>query len=280
MATSDSSNSKEQQNNASPLFPLRIALFGYGKMGRAIHHLALQHGYSVPVIVSPSNPAATHHSENPEALIKALSVVDVCIDFSVGEAVLSNLSTAIQAAKPFVIGTTNWQNQLNELRKKVRDSSIGVIYGANFAIGTQLFYQIVRYAAKRMRSFPQYDVSGIEWHHRHKVDSPSGTARELTDIVLQETPTKQQPAFDRMEGALPEESLPFVSLRSGYCPGMHMITFDGPHDTIELRHTTRSREGLAQGALMAGRWILAKQGLYSVEEMIHDIQKQEENILA
>lgn len=260
---------KEQQNTPS----LRIALFGYGKMGRAIHALAVQHGYSVPVIIAPSDPAATHRIDNTHALIQALNTVDVCIDFSVGEAVLSNLSAAIQAAKPLVIGTTNWQHQLEAVRHKVNGSSIGVIYGANFAIGTQLFYQIVRYAAKRMRAFSQYDVSGIEWHHRQKVDSPSGTAHELTDIVLQETPNKKSPAFDRIQGPLPAESLPFVSLRSGYCPGMHMITFDGPHDTIELRHTTRSREGLAQGALMAASWILAKQGLYSVEEMIQDIQE-------
>ena len=239
-------------------------------MGRAIHALAIQHKFSVPVIVAASSEGATHQASELNPLM--LNDVDVCIDFSVGEAVLSHLSIAIAAKKPLVIGTTNWHHQLDQVKEAMKNAPIGVIHGANFAIGTQLFYQIVRYAAQVMRCFPQYDVGGIEWHHAQKVDSPSGTARELTQIVLDETPHKQHAVFDRIQGALPANNLPFASLRSGSCPGMHTLLFDGPHDTIELRHTTRSREALAHGALMAAQWICPRKGFYTIEEMMRDMQ--------
>lgn len=255
------------ETNSAPKIekPLNIALLGYGKMGRQIHALATLQGLPSPIIIHTSRQT-DHHT-----LVETLSHVDVCIDFSVGEALLKNIAVAIDAKKPLVIGTTGWQDQLGQLKEILKDAPIGVIYGANFALGTQLFFQMVRYASKLMRAFPLYDVSGMEWHHAAKLDSPSGTARKLTEIVLEETPHKTQPYFDRVEGALPEETLPFVSLRSGFCPGMHSIFFDGPHETIELRHTSRSRDALAQGALTAAEWIVSRKGLYTVEEMIEEM---------
>lgn len=256
MTTQNSTTEHKQEK------PLRLGLLGYGKMGRKIHALSLEQGLPEPMIIHTSQ-AADHNT-----LVEALSHVDVCIDFSVGEAVLRHLSAAIDAKKPLVIGTTNWQHQLDQVKEKMQDQPIGVIYGANFAVGTQLFFQMVRYAAKLMKAFPLYDVGGMEWHHAAKLDSPSGTARKLTDIVLEETPHKERAYFDRVDGALPAEVLPFVSLRSGFCPGMHTVFFDGPHETIELRHTSRSRDALAQGAITAAEWILTRKGLYTVEEMI------------
>lgn len=246
--------------------PIRLALFGYGKMGRAIHALAIQQGIEVPLILKQA-PLDTQKT------IEELRSVDVCIDFSRADALMPYVSLALAAQKPLVIGTTNWQDQLDNVKKKTSENTIGVIYGANFAIGMQLFFQIVRHASHLLSKFQNYDVGGVEWHHVEKLDSPSGTTRELTQIVLEETPHKTHGLFERVEGRRPEESVPFVSLRSGYCPGMHTLFFDSPYDTIELRHTTRSREGLASGALTAARWILSKKGLYTVEDMIKDMQK-------
>lgn len=253
-----------QQQKQTDARSLKLALFGYGKMGKAIHALSIQQGLSVPIILAHSHLNATHHHDvEQHVLVEALSQVDVCIDFSMGSSVLSHVKLARAAQKPLVIGTTNWQHQLDDVKKTLQDGTIGVIYGANFAIGMQLFYQIVASAARQMRAFPGYDVGGFEWHHAQKQDSPSGTARELSDIIHKEMPQKH--------GA----NLPFASLRSGYCPGTHALFFDGPHDTIELRHTTRSREGLAQGALTAARWILSRKGLYTIEDMIHAMQQLE-----
>lgn len=245
---------------------LQIALIGYGKMGHMIHEAALARGHSVPVIIDPSSSEAT----NSRISARAIAKVDVCIDFSKGTDVAHHAEMVAKAGKALVIGTTGWEDSLEAVKDTVTQYKSGVVYGANFSIGVHLFYAIVQAAADIMRDYPQYDVMGVEFHHRNKLDSPSGTARHLAEILLKSLPYKQLAVYDRVERALAPQELHFSSVRGGSEPGKHTIVFDSTCDTIELKHSARSRTGFAEGAVLAAEWIAHRKGFYSVEDFIAD----------
>lgn len=233
---------------------MKIALIGYGNMGQLLNALALAQGHEVVAIIDRSHDQATHTTLTTDAIARA----DVCIDFTHGDAVLDHAKQVIAAKKPLVIGTTGWDSQREALQQLVMSTNSSVVFGANFSIGVHLFYALVQDAAHLLRGFADYSVSGIEFHHSRKRDMPSGTALKLTEIIRSEMPSLD-PKFA------------FSSVRSGHYPGTHALSFDSPCDTIELRHTARSRQGFAEGALMAAQWIQGRQGFHTVEEMILDI---------
>lgn len=225
-----------------------LAILGYGKMGRAIAQLAPERGFEVRLImdVDVNAGGAGVTPENFKG-------VDVCIEFTEPKAVLENIRRVAAVGCNLVVGTTGWHNQLEEVRKIVEASGTGMVYAANFSIGVNLFYRLARQAAELFADFPIYDPYLTESHHKFKKDAPSGTALEIQRQV--------RPAFKDRE-------IPISSTRAGYIPGVHELGFDSEADTVILRHTARSRQGFAEGALYAARWVVGKKGLFNFTEVL------------
>lgn len=234
---------------------MNIVLIGYGKMGREIERLAVGQGHTIASVFDVDTLPTT----------EGLASGEVCIDFSVPDAVIHNLKMAADAGVDMVVGTTGWYDHLGEVRKWF-DSS-GLVYAANFSIGVNLFYRIVRHAAKLIDSVEDYDVYLAEEHHRAKLDSPSGTALRLGEILLEEIGRKRRIVAGNPRDPLSGEDLQISSLRAGTISGVHRVGFDSAADTIELRHVARNRTGFALGALAAARWVRGRRGVFTMDDV-------------
>jgi 4-hydroxy-tetrahydrodipicolinate reductase len=230
---------------------VKIALLGYGKMGKLVETIAVREGWEVgPTLDIQDN------ADGSGITPASMEGVDVAIEFSQPEAVLSNITAAAQAGASMVVGTTGWSDQRSTVKKIVDESGIGLIYGANFSIGMNLFFEIVSHSARLVGMLPQYDAYISEAHHRAKKDAPSGTALNLLDL---------------MRPYLSSPNLNIASIRAGSIPGTHVIGFDSEADTITLEHRARSRQGFAEGAILAARWIVGKKGLYDFRQVFREI---------
>jgi 4-hydroxy-tetrahydrodipicolinate reductase len=245
---------------------VNIALIGYGRMGQTVHALAEQKGIAVTAIVDPNVPECL-----PEIEADALREADVCIDFTEPDAVVENVHKLASLGKNAVVATTGWYDRMDEVQQSVAEHEIGLIWSGNFSIGVHAFFRIVAYAAQRFNQLPDYDVMAHEFHHRHKADSPSGTARMLGDLLLAALDRKETLVTEELKRKITPEELHFSSTRGGSVPGTHLVLFDSSVDTIELRHTARGREGFAVGALTAAEFIHGKTGFYSVEDLMADL---------
>ncbi len=247
---------------------MRIAIIGYGKMGRAVAEAAKARSIEIAAIVDPAAPDATYKYVTREAL----SGADVAVDFTAPGAALANIKAVAALGKDIVVGTTGWYGSLDEARASVKQYGTGMVYSPNFSIGVSLFFRIVRDASRLMNSFPGYDPYVIEMHHRQKTDAPGGTARRLGEIVIGAVARKKRLAFDRIDGRkIDPDELHVASVRAGYYPGIHTVGFDGEADTIELVHTARSRAGFADGALAAAAWVSGRKGVYTLDDMISEM---------
>ncbi|MBI4473365.1 MAG: 4-hydroxy-tetrahydrodipicolinate reductase [Acidobacteria bacterium] len=215
---------------------MKIALIGFGKMGREIDSVAREQGETIVRVFD------SRHAVRSETL----EGVDVCMDFSTPETVVSNIHAALEARKDIVIGTTGWDSHLPEIRDKVIDS--GLLYSANFSLGMNLFFRIVSRAADLMKNMPEYDAFIHEMHHRQKKDSPSGTALRLARIMG-------------------KNDMPISATRVGFVTGIHTVGFDSEADMIELKHTAKNRRGFALGALKAARWLRGRKGVYTMDDV-------------
>ena len=235
--------------------PLNLALLGYGKMGRTIAQFAPQRGFDVRLVIDidATTGGAGNLPLSTELTTGNFKGIDVCIEFTEPKAVLDNIRRVAATGCNLVVGTTGWHTQLDEVRKIVESSGIGMVYAANFSIGVQLFYRLARQAAEAFAAFPIYDPYLTEAHHKFKKDAPSGTALEIKRQV--------QPAFKDRE-------VPLSSTRAGHIPGVHELGFDSEADTVILRHTARSRQGFAEGALYAARWVVGKKGLFNFADVL------------
>jgi 4-hydroxy-tetrahydrodipicolinate reductase len=228
-----------------------MALLGYGKMGKLVESIALREGWDVsPKLDIQDNASGT--GITPESM----DGVDVAIEFSQPEAVMANIAAAARAHVNIVVGTTGWSDQRSKAEQIVRDSGIGLIHAANFSLGMNLFFEIVSHAARLVGMIPQYDAYISEEHHRAKKDAPSGTALNLLDL---------------MRPHLSNPNLSIASIRAGAIPGTHVIGFDSAADTILLEHRARSRQGFAEGAVLAARWIAGKKGFYDFRQVFREI---------
>ena len=234
---------------------MKIALIGYGKMGQEIERQAIERGDLV---------VATFDIDSlptPEVLRNA----DVCIDFSVPGSVLDNMKMAADAGVDAVVGTTGWYDHLDEVRTWFEGS--GLIYAQNFSVGVNVFYRIVRRAAELLGPLEEYDVYVAEEHHSQKLDSPSGTALRLGEILLDSVERKTGIVTNVESGPIAPESLHVSSIRAGSISGIHRVGFDSPSDSIELRHVAGDRRGFAQGALMAAHWIHGRKGVFTMDDV-------------
>ncbi len=230
---------------------MRIALLGYGKMGKLIESIALREGWEV-------GPKLDIHDNVDGSGITAASMdgVDVAIEFSQPESVVANIEALARAGVNVVVGTTGWSDQRTKVERIVHDAGIGLICGANFSLGMNLFFEVVAYASRLVGMLPQYDAYLSEEHHRAKKDAPSGTALNLLDLM-------------RPHLSNPNPSIACV--RAGWIPGTHTIGFDSEADTITLEHRARSRQGFAEGAVLAARWVAGKKGFYDFKQVFREI---------
>jgi len=239
----------------------RVALIGNGSMGKEISRIAVDRDIRISHIFDESNPLS----------LSSPTDFDVAIDFSTPSAVLSTIQTACELRKNVVIGTTGWLQHLPEIKQLVDKYSIGVVYGSNFSIGMQMFFRIVRQAARLVNSTSEYDVFMQEIHHKRKIDSPSGTALTLGDIILEEVDRKSACYTETSHGKISPDDFHISSVRGGEVTGTHSIMIDSTADTIELTHRAKNRSGFASGALVAAEWIWQKQGLYDFTEHFETI---------
>lgn len=230
---------------------MKIALVGYGKMGRAVEDLAPGRGMEVVDRFTRSRPL-----RDGEETRRALSGVAALVDFSVPEAVPETARAAAGLSIPLVIGTTGWNDRLGEVREIVEASGIGAVRAANFSLGVNVFYRLVELGAQLLARVDGYDPFIHDWHHRFKLDSPSGTALEIRR---------------RMARSYGEREVPISCQRAGYVPSVHQVGFDSAADTIHLEHRARNRQGLAEGALLAVRWIAGRSGFHEFGEVLDDL---------
>ena len=234
---------------------MKIALIGYGKMGREVERLALEAGDQI----------VSKFDLDPLPDARGLQKAEVCIEFSTPETVMENMKLAADSGVDIVVGTTGWYDHLEEVRSWFTGSAL--VYAQNFSIGVNAFYRILERAAQLMESLPEYDVFVEERHHRGKVDSPSGTALRISEILLKEIERKTRTVEGTPPGGIGEEALQISSLRAGTMAGTHIVGFDSAGDMIELRHTAKNRMGFAMGALRAARWVRGKKGVFTMDDV-------------
>jgi 4-hydroxy-tetrahydrodipicolinate reductase len=230
---------------------LGLAIVGYGKMGRLIEELAPEYGFGVRAkFNSQNNPRGDGLTR------EALVGVDVAVEFSTPETAAQNIQGLAAAGVNAAVGTTGWFEHLPAARAAVSQSGTGLVWAPNFSVGVNLFLQAVTYTAALFARQQDYQAWGWEIHHGAKKDAPSGTLRKLAEQM-------RAGGYDR--------SISLSANRAGAHPGTHEIGFDSVADTVTLRHTARSREGFARGALRAARWVAGKKGLYEFREILGEL---------
>jgi 4-hydroxy-tetrahydrodipicolinate reductase len=232
---------------------LKLGLIGFGGMGRVVAERAQIQGHEIAVVVRSSDAGG-----DVDELARRLDGLDAVIDFSIGDAVARNVRACLKANVPLIEGTTGWTESGAELLQEIADAGGACVYAANFSIGVNLFYRIVRRAGELCANFNSYEPFLEEAHHRRKRDAPSGTALRLLDVLASSY----------------AHEIPVASTRAGFIPGTHTVGFDSEVDQITLTHTARTRGGFADGALLAASWIAKRRGVYEFGEALDEIIRE------
>jgi len=230
---------------------MKIALIGYGAMGKLIERLAVERGHEIGAIIDDSD-ANSFAGEVAEKL----KGCNVAIEFTVAMAVRRNVEACLKARVPVVVGTTGWNEELSLIEHLVKEADGALIFGANFSIGVNLFYKVAEYAADLFSKYPEYEGFIEEQHHSRKKDAPSGTALKLKEVVEKHVKIGE-----------------IAATRAGNIPGTHRVGFDSAADQILLEHTARSREGFALGAIKAAEWIVGKKGFFEFTDVLDILSK-------
>ena len=230
---------------------MKIALLGYGKMGKTIERLAQERGHEIIFRIN----------ENIEDY--DLQQADVAIDFSIPDAAFNNITTCFKIQLPVVSGTTGWLQQYEEAVSICKENDAAFIYASNFSLGVNLFFELNKKLAQMMKNFPEYQVEIEEIHHTQKLDAPSGTAITLAEQLLENSDKKSW----TLEKAA-EDELQITAKRIENVPGTHIIAYNSPVDTIKIEHVAHSRNGFALGAIIAAEWLQHKKGVFSMKDVL------------
>ncbi len=230
---------------------MKIALFGYGKMGKMIASIAESRGHVIVAKID-INDSNIDFSE-----------MDVAIDFSTPDAAFDNICNCLKHNVPVISGTTGWLNDYEKALQLCKDEKGAFIYASNFSLGVNVFFELNQYLAKMMKNLRQYDVSLEEIHHTQKLDAPSGTAISLAEGIIENTDHSQW-MLEGTEG----DGIPIVSKRMGTVPGTHTIVYESQVDQIAIKHTAHNREGFALGAIIAAEWLVGKTGVFSMKDVL------------
>ena len=236
---------------------MRIALLGYGKMGKEIEKIALTKGHEISLKVT---------SENRDFTVKDLADSDVAIEFSRPESVVANIYKCFEANVPVVVGTTAWEDKLEEVSAACETQKQSLLHASNFSIGVNIFFALNQKLAQIMNAYPTYDVSLEEIHHTAKLDSPSGTAITTANGILAKLDRKSQ----WLEGTSTDPStIQIDAKRIENVPGTHTVKFNSDIDSITMTHTAHNRRGFASGAVLAAEWIIGKSGVFTMNDLLN-----------
>lgn len=237
---------------------MNIALLGYGKMGKAIEEIAIAQGHHILLKVARD---ASYSLEG----------IDVAIDFSVPEMATTHLRNCLEAGIPVVSGTTGWLDDYSKITDLCTSKSGAFLYASNFSIGVNLFFEINKKVAQIMAPVDGFKITMEEIHHTQKLDAPSGTAITLAEDIIAEG--KHNSWTSLIEPNTSKENsnsnIPIISKRIGDVPGTHSIQYKSPIDTITLSHEAHSRQGFAQGAVLAATWLVGKKGVFSMRDVLN-----------
>ncbi|MFK7950865.1 MAG: 4-hydroxy-tetrahydrodipicolinate reductase [Saprospiraceae bacterium] len=236
---------------------MKIAIIGYGRMGKTIERLAVAKGHEIVLKINIDNIE--------EFTTENLKKAEVAIEFSQPESAFENIKKCLEAGLPIVSGTTAWLDKLDEAKAICTENNGGFMYASNFSIGVNIFFEVNNYLAKMMNPQTQYEPSLHEVHHTKKLDAPSGTGITLAEGVLKNIDRKES-WVNRSIEQLTELAL--TSERIDPAPGTHVIAYNSDIDTIEIKHTAHSREGFASGAILAAEWIIGKKGCFTMREVL------------
>jgi len=237
---------------------MKIALIGYGKMGKTIERIALGRGHKIVSVIDVDN-LDDFDSE-------AFKSADVAIEFTVPQVAVSNIKRAFKSNVPIVCGTTGWTEALPELKKIIETEGKTLFWSSNFSLGVNIFMAVNKYLAGIMNQFPNYNVEMTEVHHTQKLDAPSGTAITLAEGIIEKLDRKD--SWTKEIETKPNE-MAIKSIREGQVPGIHTIRYESEVDSIEITHDAKSREGFALGAVVAAEFTAGKKGLLGMTDLFN-----------
>lgn len=230
---------------------MKIALLGYGKMGKVIEKIAQERGHQIVL------------KKSIQDNFDGLEHADIAIDFSAPDSAVTHISECLNRGIPIVSGTTGWLDQYDQMTQLCKDKNGSFIYGSNFSLGVNLFFLLNENLAKLMRGFNQYEVALYEAHHTQKLDAPSGTAISLANQIIENSD------YTSWElSATKDKTIGITADRIENVPGTHSVTYKSPIDEIEIKHTAHNREGFALGAIIAAEWLIGKKGIFSMKDVL------------
>ncbi len=236
---------------------MKIALIGYGKMGKAIEDVALKNGHEIVLKIT---------SQNTDDLIASnLQKADVAIEFTNPHSAVENIKKCFDANVPVVCGSTGWLNQWQEIENYCTEKNGALLFASNFSVGVNIFFELNKKLAMFMNNRPEYNISIEEIHHTQKKDAPSGTAITLAEGILKNNQNKEKWVLGETEN---NEKLSITCKRIDPAPGTHIISYDSPIDSIEIKHTAHNRIGFASGAVIAAEYILGKKGIFGMRDVL------------
>jgi 4-hydroxy-tetrahydrodipicolinate reductase len=246
---------------------MKIALLGYGKMGKIIEKIALDRKHEIVLKIDYNNLN--------DLTVENLKQADVAIEFSTPDSVLGNIEKCFEAGVPIVIGTTGWYGQLQRIKDDCVKSNNALLYASNFSVGVNIFFHVNKVLAKLMNNYPYYEVQVEEIHHMQKLDSPSGTAMTIAEGIIDNIDSKtewvnvlEQDGGNDIDAVKSNQVL-IESLRIDSVPGTHTVVYDSEVDSIEFKHTAHNRNGFALGAVLAAEWIKDKKGFFTAADMFN-----------
>ena len=237
---------------------MKIALIGYGKMGRAIEEIAVQKSHEIVLKIDSSN--------RDDMITANLQKADVAIEFTSPHSAVQNIKKCLDAGVPVVSGSTGWLQHWNEVKQYCEDKNGTLLYASNFSVGVNLFFELNKYLSQLMQSYNDYDVMIEEIHHTQKRDAPSGTAITLAEQILHNAKQKKRWVNEEAKN---KDELQIISRRTDPAPGTHVIKYISNIDDIEIKHTAHNRTGFAAGAVMAATFLQDKKGIYTMKDVLY-----------
>jgi 4-hydroxy-tetrahydrodipicolinate reductase len=246
---------------------MKIALLGYGKMGKIIEKIATDRKHEIVLKIDKDNLE--------ELTAENLQLADVAIEFTTPSSVFNNISKCFEAGVPVVVGTTGWYDQLANIKQQCETGDHSLLYATNFSIGVNIFFHINKVLAKLMNNYPYYEVQVEEIHHTQKLDSPSGTAITIAEGIIENMDAKSKwqnvlvADENNTDDNIKSNELLIESYRMDSVPGTHTVIYDSEVDSIEFKHTAHNRNGFALGAVLAAEWLKDNKGFHSVNDMFN-----------
>lgn len=236
---------------------MKIALIGYGKMGKAIEGIAIERGHEIVMRIDAENTEALNNENLQQA--------DVAIEFTNPDSAINNLTQCFDAGIPTVCGTTGWLEHWEQIKADCKNKNATFLYASNFSIGVNLFFELNKKLAQLMQNRPEYNCAIEEIHHTAKKDAPSGTAITIAENIIAQNSNKKNWVLGETEDT---NALSIISKRIDPAPGTHIVSYNSAIDSIEIKHTAHNRIGFATGAVLAAEFVLGKKGLYTMGDVL------------